>query len=156
METTAFSIGVVIIQFYGTLEIIKPFLSTEAGNLGAQMPSAIARPTLILQLGKLRPLDRNRPSISLLGQKPVLMPPNSIVFPLYYLVVSGLVPQSAQASEEMQRVEEGIVLWVWPQACQVRGWIGGLCGQGLILRSPFQAVHLLVCVTYWISEISYF
>lgn len=82
VETTAFGIGVMIIQFYGTLEIIEPFPSTEARNLGAQMPSAIVRPTLILQLGKLRPLDRNRPSISLLGQKPVLTPPDSIVFPL--------------------------------------------------------------------------
>lgn len=121
METTAFGVGVVIIQFYGTLEIIEPFPSTEARNLGAQMPSAIARPTLILQLGKLRPLDRNRPSISLLGQKPVLMSPDRIVFPLYYLVVSGLLPQSTQASEEMGRVEDGIVWWAWPQACQVRG-----------------------------------
>lgn len=31
-------------------------------------------------------------------------------------MVSGLVPQSTQASEEMGRVEEGIVWWAWPQA----------------------------------------
>lgn len=80
METTAFGIGVMIIQFYGTFEIIEPFPSVEARNLGAQMPSAITWPTLILQLGKLRPLARNRPSISLLGQKPVLKPPESSSF----------------------------------------------------------------------------
>lgn len=54
-------------SFYGILQIIESFPSTDTQNLGAEVPSGIAPPTLISQLGKLRPLEGNRLDVLELG-----------------------------------------------------------------------------------------
>lgn len=98
-----FRVGVRMTQFQGTSEIPGPFPVADTQNPGAELPSGIAPPTLILQLGKPRPREGNGMSVQSLGSKPGLMPPDSIIFPLCWEILGG--------PGEMGR---GGVGWAWP------------------------------------------